>query len=518
MTTPAEYSPSTRLTLRRPALMWAVALGLLADALLRTPGRPGLNAALCALVGAAVVIMLLRRRCDPPARESVWMVGAAFVLVAALTLRDSESLAVFSVFGAMVLLGMAAGRAATAWAANALPSDVAFSAIRVGLLGAAGPLGWGRGDPDAVPTSTGVSRGGRTLLRGTLMALPPLLFLGALLMSADEVFARIIRDTFQIDFEMVVQHVALTAVIAWGSAGYLRALLVPDDDIMSQLRVPRPGLPAAEISVALWILNLLFLAFMAVQLRYLFGGATLVEVTPGLTYADYARKGFFELVAAATLVVPILVAADWAAAQENERSRTVLRGTAVVLVVLLVGVIASAAYRMWLYQQAYGLTEDRVYGSVFIAWLTVSLGWLVYTVLRGRRERFALGTIVAGLAAIASLYVLNPDALIARVNVDRMAAGKVFDGEYVAALSGDAVPVLVSRLDRLPEVERCKAIRMLKERWTGERRGGWRTWNLSDARARRVVAPLTIPATCPPPPPPATAPASSSAPVAPGNR
>jgi hypothetical protein len=346
MTTPAEYSPSTRLTLRRPALMWAVALGLLADALLRTPGRPGLNAALCALVGAAVVIMLLRRRCDPPARESVWMVGAAFVLVAALTLRDSESLAVFSVFGAMVLLGMAAGRAATAWAANALPSDVAFSAIRVGLLGAAGPLGWGRGDPDAVPTSTGVSRGGRTLLRGTLMALPPLLFLGALLMSADEVFARIIRDTFQIDFEMVVQHVALTAVIAWGSAGYLRALLVPDDDIMSQLRVPRPGLPAAEISVALWILNLLFLAFMAVQLRYLFGGATLVEVTPGLTYADYARKGFFELVAAATLVVPILLAADWAAAQENERSRTVLRGTAVVLVVLLVGVIASAAYRL----------------------------------------------------------------------------------------------------------------------------------------------------------------------------
>jgi hypothetical protein len=501
--------------------MWAVALGLLADALLRTPGRPGLNAALWALVGAVVVVMLLRRRCDPPARESLWMVGAAFTFIAALTLRDSESLAVFSVFGAMVLLGMAAGRAATAWAVNARPSDVAFSAIRVGVLGAAGPLGWGRSDPDAVPTSTGVSRGGRTLLRGTLMALPFLLLLGALLMSADDVFARIITDTFRIDFEKVVQHVVVTAVIAWGSAGYLRALLVPDHDIMNQLSVPRPAIPTAEISVALWILNLLFLAFMAVQLRYLFGGAALVEVTPGLTYAEYARQGFFELVAAATLVVPILLAADWAAAQDNERSRQVLRGTAVVLVVLLLGVIASAAYRMWLYQQAYGLTEDRVYGSVFIGWLTVTLGWLVSTVLRGRRERFALGAIVAGLACIASVHVLNPHALIARVNTDRMAAGKVYDGEYVAALSGDAVPVLVSRLDRLPDVEQCTAIRMLKERWSGERRGGWRTWNLSDARARRLVAPLTIPATCPPlvpPASPATPSGSPSAPVAPPTR
>ena len=331
------------------------------------------------------------------------------------------------------------------------------------------------------------------------MALPALLFLGALLMSADEVFARIIRDTFQIDIEKVMEHVAITAVIAWGSAGYMRALLVPDDDIMSQLRVPRPALPAAEISVALWILNLLFIAFMVVQLRYLFGGATLVEVTPGLTYAEYARQGFFELIAAATLVIPILLAADWAAAQDNLRAQNVLRRTAIVLVVLLVGVIASAGYRMWLYQQAYGLTEDRVYGTVSIVWLTGTLGWLVFTVLRGRRDRFASGAMLAGLACIASLHAVNPHALIAKVNIDRLAAGKVYDGEYVGALSADAVPVIVSRLDRLPEAERCKMTRMLTARWSGERRGGWRTWNLSDWRARRLVAPLTIPSTCPAP-------------------
>ncbi|HEX6313405.1 MAG TPA: DUF4173 domain-containing protein, partial [Gemmatimonadaceae bacterium] len=397
-------------------------------------------------------------------------------------------------------LTLAAGRAATAWASRAQLSDVAFSVVRVGVLCVAGPLGWGRGDPDPAVRASRLARSGRTILRGALMALPALLLLGALLMSADEVFARMVRDTFQVDLEVLVQHVVVTAVFAWLTAGFLRALFVRDDEIMGYLRVPQPALAAAEVSVAVWILNLLFIAFMAVQLRYLFGGANLVEVTPGLTYAEYARQGFFELVATATLVVPILLVADWAAAGNATRSRAGLRGAAIVLVVLLLGVIASAAYRMRLYQQAYGLTEDRLYVSVFIVWLSVVLVWLVLTVLRDRRERFALGSIMAGLMCIAGLYVVNPHGLIARVNLDRAVAGEQYDGKYLYALSADAVPVIVDRLQLLPEGERCSAVRMLRERWSGERRGGWRTWNLSDWRARRLVAPLVLPAVCPPVP------------------
>jgi hypothetical protein len=329
------------------------------------------------------------------------------------------------------------------------------------------------------------------------MALPALLVLGALLMSADPVFARVIKSTFQIDIEPLFEHLAFAAFIAWLSAGYLRAILVRDDAIMDQLRVPKPTLAAAEVSVALWILNALFVLFMAVQLRYLFGGANLVEVTPGLSYADYARRGFFELVAATALVVPILLIADWAAAPNNERSRTILRSTMLVLVVLLVGVIASAAYRMSLYQGAYGLTEDRVYVSMVIVWLTAVLIWLVLTVLRGQRERFALGTIVAGLVCIAGLHVANPHALIARVNLNRAVSGKEYDGKYLRTLSADAVPVIIAHLDRLPQEVRCDAARMLDDKWSGERPGGWRTWNLSDARARRLVAPLKGTFSCP---------------------
>lgn len=482
--------------LRGPVLIGALSLGLLADLLVRVPGRPGLNVALWAAAGVAVLIALLRRRTGPMARETVWLVSGALALAIGLALRDAAALAVFSLVAAAALLMLAAGRAAGAWASRAQVSDVAFAVGRVVLLSIAGPLAWGRGarDPDARdggwPSST------RTAVRGTLMALPAVVILTALLMSADPVFARLIETSVLFEIEPLVEHLVFAAATAWLAAGYLRAMLVGDDAIMARLHVPRPVIAPAEVSVALWILNVLFLGFIAVQLRYLFGGADLVEITAGLSYAEYARRGFFELVATAALVVPILLLADWAAAPDPSRARDVLRATTRVLVVLLLGVIASAAYRMWLYQDAYGLTESRLYVTVFIVWLILVLGWLVLTVSRGHRERFLFGTIVAGVVAIAALYVMNPHAVIARVNIDRAAGGAEYDAGYLGSLSADAVPTLLARIERLPDAERCAVFRMLAARWSGERPGGWRTWNLSDWRARRMVAQLPVISPC----------------------
>lgn len=492
---------SARAELRNPALLSALALGVLADLLLQVPGRPGVNVALWALAGVTVLAVLLRRRTAAASRETRWLVGGALAFAAAVMLRDAEALAVFSLFSAVLLLALAAGRAASAWATRANVSDVVIAAVRLALLGAAGPFGWGRGVPSPAGASDRWRGPARTIARGAVMALPALIVLTALLMSADAVFARMIERAFLIDLEPLSEHLFFTGLIAWLTAGYLRAFMAGDETVTERLRVPQPALAAPEVSVALWFLNLLFLVFMAVQLRYLFGGANLVEVTPGLSYAEYARRGFFELVVATVLVVPILLAADWAASTDRPRARAVVRATMLVLVGLLVGVIVSAAYRMSLYQQAYGLTELRLYVSVFMVWLTAVLGWLVVTVLRGRRERFVFGSIVAGLVSIAVLHGLNPHAVIARVNLDRAAAGAQYDGSYLGSLSADAVPTLVDRIDTLPAAERCRVARMLEERWRGDRPGGWRTWNLSDWRARRLVGTGTLRQTlagCPP--------------------
>jgi hypothetical protein len=487
---------STRASLRGPALAWAVPAGVLADLLVRVEGRPGLGVALWAFCGVVALALQLRRRGEPASQESWRLVVGALAFAGALVLRAADSLAVFSLLAAVALLVLAAGRASMAWVTKAPPGELVFSALRVAVLCAAGPMGWGRGAPAADADGVTWGRVARTVLRGTLMALPALFVLAALLMSADPVFERVLRDSVRVDIDWLLEHLLFAAFIAWITAGFLRAFLVPDHAAIAPRRLARPALSTGEVLVALWILNLLFLAFMAVQLRYLFGGASLVAVTAGLSYAEYARRGFFELVAVAALVVPILLLADWAASPPTDRARRLLRGTMLVMVALLSGVLVSAAYRMSLYQNAYGLTELRLYVSVAIVWLLAVFGWLVRTVLRGQRERFVFGGVVAGAACLIALYVVNPHALIARVNLDRAVAGAAVDAGYLQELSADAVPTLLARLESLPVAERCLVSRMLSERWSGERDGGWRTWNLSDWRARRLMRTRAMLAPC----------------------
>ena len=86
--------------------------------------------------------------------------------------------------------------------------------------------------------------------------------------------------------------------------------------------------------------------------------------------------------------------------------------------------------------------------------------------------------------------------MIARVNISRASFGAEYDGRYLSTLSADAVPTLISRLPELPQAERCRVETMLAKRWTGPRKGGWRTWNVSDARARSMVAKLPMPTNC----------------------
>jgi uncharacterized membrane protein len=235
-------------------------------------------------------------------------------------------------------------------------------------------------------------------------------------------------------------------------------------------------------------LNVLFLAFVVIQIRYLFGGADVVAASDGLTYAEYARQGFFELVTVAGLVLPLLLLIDAFAQVDGDRQRLVLRILLASLVALLFVVMASALQRMRLYQEQFGLTELRLYTTAFMLWLGIVFVWFLATVLRGRRNRFAFGAIVAGLTSIVVLTALNPDGLIARVNIERASASEPLDVEYIASLSADAVPVVVDALPRVNAVDRWNMKSALLARASGEPASDWRSCNLTRERAKDALA------------------------------
>jgi len=173
-----------------------------------------------------------------------------------------------------------------------------------------------------------------------------------------------------------------------------------------------PSLGIVETTTIFSLLNLLFLSFVLVQIRYFFGGAATVQATAGLTYAQYARSGFFELVWVAALVLPLLLGLHWLQKPGDARAQRLFTWQAAVQVALLFVIMASALARMRLYEGEYGLTELRLYTTAFMGWLALVFAWFTLTALRGRRERFAFGAAVCAFA-----LVVNPDDRIVRANL-----------------------------------------------------------------------------------------------------
>jgi hypothetical protein len=325
--------------------------------------------------------------------------------------------------------------------------------------------------------------------KGLAIAFPLLLIFGGLLTSADAVFSEMVIRLFDWDFESLIVHCLLMAIIAWAVAGFLRGILTRKE--METAKAERPGflwLGVTEMVIVLGLLDILFLSFVVVQFRYFFGGAARIQAVAGLTYAEYARSGFFELVSVAALILPLLLAAHWLVRKEKARDERIFRVLAGIQIALLFVMIVSALQRMRLYQREYGLTELRVYTTVFMGWLAVIFVWFAMTVLRGRRERFAFGAVVTGFLAIGALLAANPDRLIARVNVEQAIVGRNFDSTYAASLSADAVPELIASLPKLNQSQRCAlASRILQSHpITGS--PGWRRWNWSRAEAARALA------------------------------
>jgi hypothetical protein len=251
-----------------------------------------------------------------------------------------------------------------------------------------------------------------------------------------------------------------------------------------------------EVGTALAVLDLLFLAFVLVQLRYLFPGGEAVRPLTGLSHAEYARQGFFQLVAVAALSLPVLLLADWALGRRDPAALRRFRLLSAVMLALLNVMLASALWRMRLYTAEYGLTELRLYTTAFMGWLVLVFAWFAATVLRGRPRRFGAGAVSAALLVLTALNLMNPDALIARTNLLRAsAAGRPVDAAYVSRLSADSVPTIRRLLPALRPGDRCAVVRAMEERWSPEleRRG---RWNISFAgiagridRTRLVTVP-----------------------------
>lgn len=465
----------------------ALMLGVLGDALLRA-GPWGINASLWVTALAATIVAV-----DWPQRALAgggrWLLPLVMFFAAAFAWRDSPPLKMLNVLALLVALSLVILRAQGSRILRAGLMEYALGSVIAGLNAVLGLLPLLVSEIQWRETlSDRVSRRTMAVARGLLIALPLLLVFGSLLVAADAVFESLFTRVLHMNFATLFSHAFLTLFFAWIVGGFLRGMRMGKEREWGERQhFPSVLLGIIETGIVLGLLDLLFLLFVLVQLRYLFGGAALVEVTPGLTYSAYARRGFFELLAVAALALPLLLVAHWLLGREARAHEPVFRALAGTQILLLFIIMLSAVQRLRLYQSEYGLTAQRLYPTAFMGWLAVVFIWFVLTVLRGQRERFAFGAMVAGYVLIGVLHFLNPDALIVRVNDARAAAGHSFDARYATSLSADAVPALVAALPDLNPQDRCVVADRLLKRWSPPEHADWRAWSLARTKAWRAV-------------------------------
>lgn len=287
-------------------------------------------------------------------------------------------------------------------------------------------------------------------LRGVLLAIPVLSVFAFLLAAADPIFSKNLDaflDIFNIEnlgeyifrgFYIVVFSYLLAGI-------YLHILLKSKDEKL--VGEQKPWLPAflgfTEAAIILGSVVLLLASFVAIQFRYFFGGESNIAAQ-GFTYAEYARRGFGELVAVAFFSLLLFLGLSAITKRGAASKRRAFSGLGIALVALVGVILTSAFQRLLLYEGAYGFTQPRLYTHVFMVWLGILLVTVVILEIRRRQHAFALAILLTALGFAASLNALNVDALIAARNVERARAGQTLDIPYLATLSDDVVPTLAA--------------------------------------------------------------------------
>ena len=482
-----------------------LSIGIAGDLLLRNSTAPGLNLLLLFTLLALAMAFVSRASGVSWSLESRVSLAVGLLFAAGLATRSSPALQMLAFFGAAAAFAFPALHAGRGWLLRSGIGQQVEAIVCAGIHSGLGAmrlvlLSFSRETPD--PSAASGRRHVFGLLRGLFMAVPFLLVFGALFMSADRVFARMVTDLVTVDIEEIVSHVVPIVVLSWLTCGFLTGLLTGTHaGLPGGASLNRPSIGILEAGTLLALVDLLFAAFVSVQFRYLFGGSGLVEVTPGLTYAEYAREGFAQLAVASALVLPSLLLLDWLVLRHRRRDEWTFRILGGTQLLLLLVIVASAFQRLRSYQDAYGLTESRFYGAVFLTWLTLLTVWFALTVLNGRRRRFAFPALTSAYVVVALLFVLNPAGYIARVNLERASIaqdpipassedtgtpGEV-DIDYLASLGADAVPTLLEGLTLLSRERRCELAEHLVERWGPDRQSDWRAWTWSHDRAGRSV-------------------------------
>lgn len=286
----------------------------------------------------------------------------------------------------------------------------------------------------------------RSVLIGILISIPCLFFTGMLLVSADLVFENFVFQAFQlIRLPSAVFGIAFT--ICFGFFSSYCSVRYLSGSVPFKASAQRQAQPLSAIIVC-GSVAAMYLVFCMIQVLYLFVGNR--ELPAGVTYAQYARRGFFQLllICVVNLVIVLCV-------KKYVSAHKVLNGILLLISCCTYVMTASSAYRMILYILAYHLTFLRVFVLVALFTIAILMAGVIRTVRKPDFPMFRYG-----MAVVSVIYLVfsfsHVDYFIASYNLERIEEenqeNRSGDYRYLTGLSTDAAPAIAQYAKEHPEL------------------------------------------------------------------
>lgn len=412
-------------------------------------------------------------------RAGLWLTLPAGVIAVSFALYHTPSTAFLRLLVLLCLLCMQLVLLSDSGAAAVFSFDLLLRAGRALLARPLSNLDLGFRSLGAVKKAKG-EHASRALKAagGLLLALPVAFLLLYLFMRADAVFEsgmdRLMRS-LNLNVSRLISDFVLTVLLAVYAAALLIAAKANTPPAAK--KEGKRFLDPVAASAFLGVIDVAMLSFVAVQFAYLFFGAS-NALPDGLTYAQYARRGFFELAFASALCFGIAALIMAFCRLPGKHLPLAVRVLLLVMCAANGVVLASAAKRMLLYVSVYGLSVRRALTMWLMAVIAVSLLWLALRCLFAALPAPALigVTVIAGVCALS---LCNLDRTVARYNVDRFLLDPVrseIDVSYFYELSYAALPelarlqeqldagILSPQNDDTPELAEQKAAKILELR------------------------------------------------------
>lgn len=329
------------------------------------------------------------------------------------------------------------------------------------------------------------------VIKGIIVAIPILVVFLMLFSSADLVFQKYLSDLIRINIKPeTVFRLILVLIAALAFTGAYSYIFSKSPEALPETNNKLYPVGHIEASILLGSINVLFLIFIFLQLTYLFGGESNIS-SQGFTYAAYARKGFFELIAVAVISFLILWSTEKYIVRKNAEHSLLFKILSSALIAQAALIMGSAFKRLSLYEEAYGFTTLRFYSHAFIILLAVIFCLLLYKIYKDRRENaFAFRIFISVTLFLTVMNLLNPEAFIARQNVERFETTGKLDIYYLSGLSDDAISANIKILSIANEDLRRSFGRELyrrAKRADSALFSRWQSLNISRIKAEKIL-------------------------------